>query len=157
MKLDVKSIDQITDPKSYGEVPFDRLTAEQKTHTQEWAADFLNGGKAGLRAEKSMRDAPYIATFGLVETLRNFDYKKPADIQNAYAIHRFLTEISGGLKTSFFMADLDENVDPRKAEANVRSVKVWLQLFDTYKDEAAFLESVKERKAKAAKDEKDGK
>ncbi|MCA8953688.1 MAG: hypothetical protein KDE27_29525, partial [Planctomycetes bacterium] len=152
MRMKVSTAADIPDPKSFGEVPFDRLDAEKAEQAKTWAADYANGGRAGIDAENEMRkdENRYAAVFGLIDHLRTLNYLDSYETKQGYAINRLLTELTEGLQTGFVVADEDE-IDPRKAAWNTNTVKTWLKLFDSYADQKAFDESCKERRAAAAK------
>lgn len=153
MRMKAKTVADVPDAKSFGDVQWDLIDAAQKEQTLTWAANFADMGIAGRRAEAEMRkkENRYVAVFGLIDYLRTLDYNEPTDTMAAYAANRFLTDITDGLQTGLVAAELDESIDPRKAEWNSKTVKTWLKFFKSYPDEASFQKSCKTRRTAANK------
>lgn len=145
------SLDQVTDPKSYGEVPWPASVDDaKKQEIRGLAEDVAGGGRAGIRARGKLLELDYAAMFGIVEKLRTIDYRSAEESMVAFELNKLLEEITFELNARFEPVEISETIPPAKAEWNTRTVKAWIDLMGSFQDEAKFKEGRAARKKKAA-------
>jgi hypothetical protein len=145
------SLDQVTDPKSYGEVPWPASVDDaKKQEIRGLAEDVAGGGRAGIRARGKLLELDYPAMFGIVEKLRTIDYRSAEESMVAFELNKLLEEITFELNARFEPVEISETIPPAKAEWNTRTVKAWIDLMGSFQDEAKFKEGRAARKKKAA-------
>jgi hypothetical protein len=139
-----QSMDQVADPKSYGEVTWPQgIEAAKQT-------EVAGGGRPGIKAKPKLVQIGYPAMFGIVEKLRTLDYKSAEQSQLAFEFNKVLEDITGGLNARFEPVEATEELVAAKAEWNTRSVKGWLDLLGKFPDEDAFKKDKAARLAKQA-------
>ncbi|MBX3465249.1 MAG: hypothetical protein KF830_18935, partial [Planctomycetes bacterium] len=144
-----QSLDEVTDPKTYPEVQWPAgIDAGRKAELQELAEQATDAGVRGRRAIQRLVQAGYGGMFAIVERLRLLDYKSPEDSMAAFALHKALEEITGGMKTGFQQVEATEAITPAKAQYNTSTVKAWITTLAKFPDEETFQ---KERAARLQK------
>jgi hypothetical protein len=156
MKNPPQSMDQVADPKAYGEVQWPAgIDAAKKAEVQELAETAATDtGLKGSRAQKKLEQMGYPAMFAIVERLRLFDYKAAEDSMIAFSLNKSLEQITGGLNARFEPVEATETLVPAKAEWNTRSVRGWLDLLAKFPDEETFKKTKADLLKKQAGDDK---
>jgi hypothetical protein len=150
MKNPPTAMDQVTDPKSYGEVKWPDATDDgKKKEIRDLAADVRGGGKAGMGAKLKLKALGYEAMFGIVEQLQQLDYKSADDTMTGGEFHELLEDITAGFQANFSRAEATEVIVPAKAEWNSRRVKAWMDILAKYPTKAEFVEDKRKRAEKA--------
>ena len=154
MKNPPASMDDVADPKAYGEVQWPaEIDEATKKQIQDLAADAAGDGLRSVRAKDKLEKLGYGAIFGIVERLRLLNYKETTDSMVAFDLNKLLERITGGLNARFEPVEANETILPAKAEWNTRSVNGWLGLLAKYPDAATFKKDKAERLKKQAGDD----
>jgi hypothetical protein len=138
-KVKVSSMDEVGDPKSYPEVVWpDSIAAEQRAEIRGLCDDVPGGGLAGIRAKRQLEEMGYPALFGIVAKLRELDYKSTEESMVAGELNKLLEQMTGGMNAGFEFVELGQDLDPRKAEFNTRTVGAWRTALDKWPDKETF-------------------
>jgi hypothetical protein len=155
MRNPPQSMDQVADPKSYGEVAWPAGTDDaKKTEIRELVEEVAGGGRPGIKAKPKLVQIGYLALFGIVEKLRTLDYKSAEQSQLAFEFNKVIEDITGGLNARFEPVEATEELVPAKAEWNTRSVKGWLDVLAKFPDEESYKADKAKRMAKQAEKDK---
>lgn len=131
-KLQVKSLDQVMDPKKTTqavELP-GTITEAEKTKVEELIAKAKDGG-GGAKTRRAFREmgkigGGYPALVLLINHLREIDYRDPDSAAFGMEINTTLSEITGGVNTGYVAIPIGEPMDPRMAQWNAMTVQQWL-------------------------------
>ena len=131
-KLQVKSLDQVMDPKKTTqpvEVPAS-ITEEEKTKVNDLLKTAQDAG-GGARRGRSMRamakvGGGYPALVLMINHLREIDYRDPDSATFGMEINTLLSDITGGVNTGYVAIPVGEPMDPRMAQWNAMTVQQWL-------------------------------
>ena len=129
-KLPVKTMAEVVDPKKETEpleMP-DSVTAEERTKMDELlkkAKDGGGGAKTG-RALRELEKMGYPALIYIINLLREIDYKNTDAALWGMQLNTTLQNITMGVHTGYVAIDLGEEMDPRKAQWNAKTVKEWI-------------------------------
>lgn len=129
-KLQVKSMAEVVDPKKETdplEFP-DSITAEEKTKMEELMKKSKGG--SGARADRALRELEkmgYPAMLIIINELREVDYKNTDSALWGMRLNTTLQNITMGVHTGYAAVDLGEEMDPRKAQWNAKTVREWVQ------------------------------
>lgn len=152
MKNPPASMNDVADPKSYGELKWPEGAADaKKKELTALAADVANGGRAGIDAKKALITEGYLSLYGIAEQLRLMDYKSTDQQMAAFELNKLIEEISAGMNARFAPVEATEELTPAKAEWNTRTVKAWLDILGRL-DEATYKKERADRVKKAAAD-----
>ena len=130
-KLKVASMAEVIDPKKETEpieMP-ESVTAEERAAM----ADLLEKAKAGGggaktgRALKKLEQMGYPAMIFIINLLREIDYKNSDAALWGMQLNTTLQNITMGVHTGYAAVDIGEEMDPRKAQWNARTVREWVQ------------------------------
>jgi hypothetical protein len=150
----ITSMEQVTDPKTYPEVVWPAGTDDTvKAQIRALCDDVKNGGRAGIRAKEPLIKHDYLSLFGIVEKLRDLDYKSNDESMTAFEFNKLLEQITFEINARFEPVEANETLHPKKAEWNTRTVKAWRALLDKFPDATTFNKDRAERRKKAAGDE----
>ncbi|MGB3966126.1 MAG: hypothetical protein WBO45_05305, partial [Planctomycetota bacterium] len=145
------SLDQVSDPKTFGEVKWpDGVDAAKKAELIALAADVVSGGRPGIVAKPKLIKEGFLAMFGIVERLRLLDYKSPDDSMIAFELNKMIEEISAGMNARFEPCEASEEIPPAKAQWNALTVKAWINILGGL-DQAKYEKDRVERVKKANK------
>ena len=141
-----KSIDEVFDVKSLGELPW---TAEaddaKREEVRALVATVVDGGKPARAAKTELEKMGYFAAFGIVERLRQLDYKSSSEQMTAWEFNKVLETIFAGLNAGFVAVEDGVDLDPRKADHNARTAEAWSRFLGKYPTKAEFDAWRKER------------
>lgn len=146
-----KSMDQVTDPKTFGDVPWPAGTDDaKKSELRAIAADAAGDGIQSVRAKTKLKDAGFLGLFAIVEQLQKLDYKSADQSMVAFDLNKLIEEISAGLNARYEPVEASEAIPPAKAEWNTQTVRGWISMLggldeEKYKKERA--ERVKKQNA----------
>jgi len=127
--LKVKSLDEVLDPKkATAALEIAGITEDETkkmTDLFQKAKDGA-GGAATNRALRQLEKMGWPALVFLVNQLRDINYKDTDDTMWASQINNTLSNITLGVNAGFVPPTLGEPMDPRMAQYNAMTVKVWL-------------------------------
>jgi hypothetical protein len=151
----IASMADVTDPKTYPEVVWPAsIDDTMKAQIRSLCDDVKNGGRPGIKAKPKLLELGHSALFGIVEALRTIDYKSESGNEHAFEFHKLLEEMTAGMGTGFAQVAVGEEIDPRKAEFNTRTVKAWRNMLDKFPDEESFKKEISAKKKKQAEADK---
>ena len=152
-KLKVNSMADVVDPKKETEpieMP-DSITAEEKAKMTELFEKAKSGGggaKTG-RALKALEQMGYPALVFLINQLREIDYKNSDAALWGMQLNTTLQNITMGVHTGYAAVDIGEEMDPRKAQWNAKTVQQWVQAIKVqWPTREKFDDYITKRKAK---------
>ncbi len=133
------SMEAVFDPKTLGEVtwPSD-VTAEQKTEIRGLMQDILDQGRASIVAKPKVVKFGYTAIFGIVEQLRQLDYRSTDGHMTAFELNKLLQEICAGMNTGFEAVNIGDTLKPNVADWNAQTNRAWAQLLLKFPSKDAF-------------------
>ncbi|HZN38360.1 MAG TPA: hypothetical protein VFD82_06130 [Planctomycetota bacterium] len=151
-KLPVKSMAEVVDPKKESEpleIP-DSVTAEEKAKMEELMKKAKDG--AGAKADRALREFEkmgYPALLFIINQLREIDYKNTDAALWGMRLNTTLMNITMGVHTGYVAVDLGEEMDPRKAQWNAKTVREWVNAVKKeWPTREKFDEFITKRKAK---------
>lgn len=127
--LKVKSLDEVLDPKK-ATTPLEvqgisEEETKKMTELFQKAKDGAGGAATG-RALRQMEKMGWPALVFLVNQLRDINYKDTDDSMWGNQINTTLSNITLGVNAGFVPPTLGEAMDPRMAQYNAMTVKVWI-------------------------------
>lgn len=147
------SLDQVTDPKSYGDVPWPTtLDDARKTELRGLAEDAAGDGIRSTRAKNKLQEVGWAGLFAVVEQLQKLDYRQAEQAMVGFDLNKLLETITGGQNMRYEPVDAGETIPPAKAEWNTNTVRAWIQVAGQSVDEEAFNKARAERLKKASGD-----
>jgi len=126
--MKIASMDMVFDPKANTK-PLDYpsyVTDEDKAKMAELLQQFRDGGAKGGRAKDALAKMGHMAMFAIVNHLRELDYKNTADEMRGFELNKVLEKMLMA-NMGYATVDLDEQIDPRKAEFNAQTVVAWIR------------------------------
>jgi hypothetical protein len=151
-KFPVKSMAEVVDPKKECdalEIP-DSVTAEEKTKMEELMKKAKDG--SGARADRALRELEkmgYPAMLVIINQLREIDYKNTDAALWGMRLNTTLMNITMGVHVGYAAVDLGEEMDPRKAQWNAKTVREWVNAVKAqWPTRDKFDEFITKRKAK---------
>src|SRR5262245_15976448 len=151
-KFKVGSMAEVIDPKKESEpleIP-DTVTAEEKTKLEELMKKERDGsGARADRARREMEKLGYAAMLIIINQLREIDYKNTDAALWGMRLNTTLQNITMGVHTGYAAVDLGEEMDPRKAQWNSKTVSQWVQAIKVqWPTREKFDDYIAKRKAK---------
>ena len=151
MKSKVTAMDEVFDPKTLTPVAWpEAVTAEQQKQVQGLLDDIEGGGKPGIGAKKELEELGWVGFAGIVNRLREIDYKDPEQSMFAFELNKILENITITLNTGFATVNAGEDIDPRKVDFNAKTAKAWQGLTTRFPTP----ESLEEHRKKAQAEKK---
>ncbi len=148
--------DQVFDPKTLDELPLaEDVTEEEKTQMAEWIATADDGGLQWTRVKDDLAGMKYKAIAPIVNRLRTIDYFNRSDSMMAYELNQLLTNMLEGLNAGFEAVTLgEEPVEPKQADHNAKTVRVWQKAAQMYGSEEKFNEFLKQKRERRKEQDK---
>jgi hypothetical protein len=166
-KEPVKTMAEVIDVKKTTEplaVP-DSITADEKTKLAELLKKAKEG--SGAKSDRALREAEkmgFPALILIVNELREIDYKNTDAAVWGMRLNATLQNITMGVHTGYATVDLGEEMDPRKASWNAKTVKGWIdgvnaqwQTRDKFDDYITKRKAKKDAEVEGGGDKKDEK
>jgi hypothetical protein len=139
-------LEDVFDPNTLGELTWAaHIDDAAKTEIRALVADVVDGGRAGITAKPKLEKLGYDAVFGLIERLRQLDYKSSEQQMTAWELNKVLEAICAGMNTGFVAVNPGEDLDPRKANFNAKTTVAWGTLLTKYPTKESFDEWRKKR------------
>lgn len=151
-KTPVKSMAEVIDPKKETEpieLP-ESITAEERAKMEELMKKAKDGsGAKSDRALREMERMGYPALIFIINQLREIDYKNSDAALWGMRLNTTLQNITMGVHTGYAAVDIGEEMDPRKAQWNAKTVREWIQAVKVqWPTREKFDEYITKRKAK---------
>ncbi|GAB4161143.1 MAG: hypothetical protein Fur0037_27850 [Planctomycetota bacterium] len=145
------TLDKVFDPKTLTPVPWpDAVPEAQRTHIVELIDQVQGGGKPGISAKEELVKIGWASFAGIVNRLREIDYKDSEQSMLAFELNKILETITISLNTGFKVVNLGEEVAPEVADHNARTAKAWQGLMKRFPTP----ESLEEHRKKALADKR---
>lgn len=109
------------------------VTDEDKAMVSQLIDDVEAGGTPGIKAKAALEKMGHKALAGVINKLREINYKDAWESQTAYELNKLLGTITMGRNVGFKAVDPAEDVSLENADWNAKTAKAWQGLL-TMKD-----------------------